>query len=220
MVLNDSVALLESRKIRDALAAQPRNAHAELRVIEASRSSSAERRKAIRTANRACKKALQCTRKAETWLPETLRLHGTVAWLSGKPGVAKKRWQESIDIAERLKEPVERARVLLEMGDRLGHTSCVEEARRIFDETGAKVDLALSLRTLARMAAASGTDDELALRRYDQAIAALDAVKAEYDFGLACQECAPLLAKCGQNSPPEVRTSLDRSKACMDGRDH
>ena len=91
--------------------------------------------------------------------------------------------------------PIERARTLLEMGARLGDAALVDEARRVFDATGAKVDLAFSLHALARLAAATGTDNEAALLRYDQAITALDAVKAEYNLGLAGRERAQLPAK-------------------------
>lgn len=52
-----------------------------------------------------------------------------------------------------------------------------------------------------------------ALRYYDQAIAALDAVNAEYTLGLACQERAQFLAKLGSHDKAEV--DLAKARQCF-----
>jgi hypothetical protein len=120
-------------------------------------------------------------------------LHGTVAWLCGAKSTAFRRWHRSIELAQRMNLPPQRARTLLEMGDRTNDESLVEQARGIFESIGAKVDLAFSLHVLARMAAAAGTDAVRALQRYDEAVEALKAVKAEHGFEVACNERAQLL---------------------------
>lgn len=55
-----------------------------------------------------------------------------------------------------------------------------------------------------------------ALRYYDQAIAALDAVNAEYTLGLACQERAQFLAKLGSHDKAEVDLAKARHFASVD----
>jgi hypothetical protein len=109
--------------------------------------------------------------------------------------------------------PVERSRVLLEMGARLGDAALVEESRRVFEQTGAKVDLAFSLHSLARIAAATRANTDAVLEHYDRAIAALDAVKAEYDLGLASRERAQLLSKLGRHD--EARSDMVRADHCF-----
>ncbi|MCI0354025.1 MAG: hypothetical protein L0099_03150, partial [Acidobacteria bacterium] len=192
---------------------EPLNAFAELCLIEASRLTGAPRRHAIRAASQACVKALRCARDAVTWLPEALRLHGTLAWLSGDPTSALKRWQQSLTTAQDLGLTVERARTLLEMGDRLGDAARVDEATRVFVQTGARVDQAFSLHARARMAAASGADVSSTLQRYDQAIATLNEVKAEYALGVACRQRAHLHQQCGRLD--QARTDLAQAQRCF-----
>ena len=175
------------------------------------RCSGAQRKAALRAARAAPAKALKCSRtSAAGWQSEAMRLHGTVAWLCGAKPVAMQHWHDSIEIAERMKLPVDQARALLELGDRTNSESHVEEARLLFEQTGAKVDLAFSLHVLARIGVAKGTDAEHALQRYDQALVALGAVKAEYGLAVACRERAQLLVACGRTD--EARTDLDRAR--------
>jgi hypothetical protein len=86
----------------------------------------------------------------------------------------------------------------------------VREARLLFEQTGAKVDLAFSLHVLARIGVAKRIAAEPALQRYDQELAALAAVKAEYSLAVARRERAQLLAVCGRAD--EARTDLDRAR--------
>ena len=197
-ILKESIDLIEAKNLRGEWSADPLNAFAELCLVNAGRLSGAPRRKALRTASRACVKALRCTREAPTWLPETLRLHGTLAWLSGDTTTARPRWQKSLATAERLGMAVERARTLREMGYRLGDASLVDEATGVFAQTGARVDLAFSLQARAGMGQESSADASSALQRYDQAIAVLTEVKAEYTLGVACRQRAHLHKQLGR----------------------
>ena len=212
-ILQEAIGLIEARNLRGVWSAEPLNAFAEFCLIEAGRLAGAPRRQALRAASRACAKALRCTRDAVTWLPETLRLHGTLAWLSGDTTSAHERWQKSLETAEKLRLTVERARTLLEMGDRLGDVALVDEATRVFEQTGAKVDLAFSLHARARMAAESGADVGSTLQRYDQAIAALDEVKAEYELGVACRQRAHLHKQLGRLD--QARADLVQARSCF-----
>ena len=197
-ILHESVQLLEARGLRDLFYIESITAFTELWLIEAQRRTGAARKAALRAAKTACAKALACSKKSTVpWHPESLRLHGTVAWLYGAKSSAIRRWHQSIELAQRSNLPPLRARSLLEMGDRTNDESLVEEARSVFESIGAKVDLAFSLHVLARMAATAGAID-VALRRYAGAIAALEAVKADDAFRLASRERERLLVACGQ----------------------
>jgi class 3 adenylate cyclase/tetratricopeptide (TPR) repeat protein len=194
-ILREAMDLNAARKLRGKWSGEPLNAFAELCLIEASRLAGASRRQAIRAASRACDDALQCN---PAWRPEALRLHGTLAWLSGDSVSARERWQKSLETAEKLRLTVERARTLLEMGDRLADVALVDEATRVFEQTGARVYLAFSLHARARLDQDSGADVGSTLQRYDQAIAALAEVKAEYELGVACRQRAHLHKQLGR----------------------
>jgi class 3 adenylate cyclase/tetratricopeptide (TPR) repeat protein len=191
-ILDEAIGLIEAKHLRGEWLADPLNAFAALCLLKADRLAGTLQRQALRIASRACTKALRCTRDAVPWLPETLRLHGTLAWLSGAPKTAHRRWRQSLATAERLGLVLEQARTLLEMGDRLGDASLVDEATGVFVQTGARVDLAFSLLARARRASASGTDLSATLQRYDQAIAVLAEVQVEYALGGAYRQRARL----------------------------
>ena len=212
-ILKESIALIEARNLRGEWSADPLNGFAELCLVNVCRLSGTPRRNALRAASRACLKALRCTRDAVTWLPETLRLHGTLAWLSGDTKSAHERWKKSLATAQNLGLTMERARTLLEMGNRLGDAVLVDEARGVFEQSGAKVDLAFSLYARARIASESGGDFSSTLQRYDQAIAALDAVKAEYDLGVACRQRAQLHKQLGHLD--EAQADLANARSCF-----
>ena len=128
---------------------------------------------------------------------------------------AEQRWRQSIDVAEKCACALERARTLLEMGRRLGDRSLVEKARDTFSQVGAKVYLASALHALAQLDARSGAGATDALRRYDQAIAALEEVKANYELGVACAECARLQLRMDQHE--EARSNFAKALALFKG---
>jgi tetratricopeptide (TPR) repeat protein len=210
-ILHETMRLIEANKMNDLFMADGVMGFAEFSLIELAGLTGTSRRTALRRAEGACKAALRLSRKAAVaWRPEALRLHGTLAWMNGSRRRAISRWQQSIRAAETMGMPVERARTLLEMGDRLGDVGLVDEARATFQSTGAKVDLAFALHVLARMAAVSHSNAETALTLYDQAIAGLSEVKAEGQLGLACQERARLLEEAGRHE--EARADLARAR--------
>jgi class 3 adenylate cyclase/tetratricopeptide (TPR) repeat protein len=209
-LMQEAMRLHAARNLRGAWTGEPFCTLAQLHLTEASSLLGAARYTALRAAERACDQAL---RTNPAWQAEAHRLHGTLAWLSGDSASARRRWQKGLETAERLNMPVERSRVLLEMGARLGDAALVEEARRIFEQTGAKVDLAFCLHALARIAAATRANTDAVLEHYDRAIAALDAVKAEYDLGLASRERAQLLSKLGRHD--EARSDMVRADHCF-----
>ena len=197
-VLHESMAVLEARGISDLFFIESVSAFTELWLIQAECQSGVERKRALRAARSACAKALRCANKAAVaWRPETTRLHGTLAWLGGERSLAIRRWRKSIEIADQLKLPIDRARGLLEIGERTNDEPLVEQARGVFEAIGAQVDLALSLHVLARRAATAGAV-EVALQRYAAAIAALEAAQADEAFRVATRERSRLLAASGR----------------------
>jgi hypothetical protein len=71
---------------------------------------------------------------------------------SEHPTAARKRWAKGLAVATDLGFPVERGRTLLEMAHRLGDVAMVDEAIQVFEQTGARVDLAFALHARAELA--------------------------------------------------------------------
>ena len=110
----------------------------------------APRKAAMREARTACRKALRYARVQPFWLPQALRLFGTACWLDGKSAAARKHWNESVDAADKARFPLEYARTLMEIGNRIGDIDLLEQASTIFQEKGASVFLAFAQDGLAR----------------------------------------------------------------------
>ncbi len=213
-VIATSLALIETRNFRGEWSADPLNAFAELCLAKALRLTGAPRREALRAARRACAKALRCTRHAVAWLPATERLRGTLAWLCGDPRSARARWRDSLAVAERLGMVVERARTLLEIGQRSDDGALVDEALGVFSRVGARVDGAFALHARARIALAAHAQDDSVLEDYDRAIAALEEVKADYELGVACRSRARLHHRRG--AADLARADLARARECFE----
>ena len=207
--LGQSLQAIESKNLRGRFSSSTFHGLTELWLIKAERGHGTQRRHALRQARKYSRRAYACTRDAVGWLPETQRLLGRLTWVSGDSRTARRHWQMSLATAEKAGNTLERARTLLELGQRTADASLIEEAGRVFENTGARVDLAFSLQALARLAARSSRDPAVALCRYDEAIRLLESVKAEYAFGLACQERAQLLAQAGRKD--DARADLARA---------
>jgi tetratricopeptide (TPR) repeat protein len=162
-MIEEAVELIESRKMRGHWSCSSLNAYAELRILQAERAPVATRRKAIRLAERACRKALSYSRGAPTWLPETKRQMGILACIRGDIKAMHEHWNSSLAIASDLALPVQRARTLLEMGVRLREGRFVEEAIEVFARKGAQVDLDFALD--ARATLGSGASGSRAVAR-------------------------------------------------------
>jgi hypothetical protein len=99
------------------------------------------------------------------------------------------------------------------MGDRLADVALVDEATRVFEQTGARVYLAFGLHARARMELESGADVGSMLQRYDRAIAMLAEVKAEYELGVACRQRARLHTQLGRRD--QARADLATARSCF-----
>lgn len=197
-LFDEALRVKQEEKLRDPFdLVELRTALAFCRVAMAERQGSSARSTTMRNARLACDEAVRGTRIMPGWLPEALRLRGTVAWLSGDRAGAQKYWQESIAVAEQSDFPIERARAVLEMGDRTGEVALVEQAIVVFREFEAKVFLAFALHALARLNAQSVPETTAMIERYTEAITALEEVNAEYDLAVAVRARAQLQEQLG-----------------------
>ena len=148
-------------------------AQAEVAQLEAR---PAARRQAARDAD----KAVRCARHQPGWLPQALRLQGTADWLNGRQASAERRWRESLMLSERFAFPLERARTLLEMGERLAQLEPIEQASEVFRRLGAKAFRAFALQALAQHHARQPGDAASTASQHAVAVAvaALDEVQA------------------------------------------
>lgn len=162
------------------------SATVKLAIVE--QSEGVTRDKAVREARTACRKALRCARVQPYWLPQGLRLQGTACWLAGKRKAAHKHWKESLKAADNSGFPLERARTLMELGERVGDIEALEQAAVVFKENGARVFLALTLHRLARVRKLNSTLSDRVVPDYEKALSALEAVNAEHDFERASHE--------------------------------
>ena len=210
-ILGEGIRVIEARKLRALESADVLSGLAEALLAVVERAEGSARRKALRNARQACRRALRCARVFLTYMPEAQRLHGTLAWLSGHRRSARERWRQSIVVAEKCAFVIERARTLLEMGRRLSDVNLLEKAANTFSQAGAKVYLASAMYALAQLEARSGAGATRALQRYEQAIAALEEVKAEYELALARVECARLQRDLGQHA--QARANLEKALA-------
>jgi class 3 adenylate cyclase/tetratricopeptide (TPR) repeat protein len=208
-----SLNLVKAKNLRGIWSSEIYIGLTELWLNRAEREKGTSRRRPLRQAGKFARLAYSCTRDGVGWLPATQRLQGRLAWLAGDAKLARRQWETSLVTAQVAGNTLERSRTLLEMGVRLKDTALIDEATRVFEQTGARVDLAFCLHARARIAAAMRDDTDAALQRYDRAIAALDAVKADYGLGLACRERAQLLAKRGRDR--EARADLARADQCF-----
>ena len=186
-----------------------------LNLALADRLVSSPRRIAVREARRAARRTVRYACKEQGWLPEALRLQGTAAWLSGNQAAAQKHWQESIAVAEKFANPIERARTLAEIGHRSGNIDLIEQASQIFRQSGTKVFLAFALHSLAQLRSRSSTDIASTVLNYTKAIAALEEVGADYELGVACRQRAYLYKQLGQldNATSDLKTAQKCAEA-------
>ena len=95
-----------------------------------------------RRISRACRAALQQARVDREAAPSAYRLQGTWAWLSGDRSAAELWWQRSLRAAGDLGALSEVGLTCLEMGRQMHSRQYLEQAEKIFAQTGARGDLA------------------------------------------------------------------------------
>ena len=188
----DRVEMLTARAtlclalVDQARAAGPGGATPAAMTVATTAAMTAATAAALLDARKACDDALSAARQMPAWLPEALRLQGTLGWLCGKTEAAQQHWRESVAVAARSGFPIERARALAEMGRRSGDRAAILQAIAVFQSHGAKVFEAHALHHLAQLMATAAADAASQVQAYDSAIAALQAVHARGEHELAC----------------------------------
>jgi len=127
------------------------NGLAEGYLLAAERSDTTNRAGWLKKAENACRNAIGRGKITRFALPEALRLQGTYEWLRSKPSVAKKWWQRSLALAEKMGQRYDLGMAHLEVGQRLGDREHLERAEAMFREVGAEWDLKRAQQALEKL---------------------------------------------------------------------
>ncbi len=189
VIMDDALSAMKSAKLsRPFDQVEPLTGAATVKLAIAGQSEGVRRKAAVHEARIACRKALRCARVQTFWLPQALRLYGTACWLDGKPGAASRHWEESLEAAEQAGFPLERARTLMEQGNRTGDIRMLEQAAAVFQQHGANAFHAFALHCLAQARQRRSENPDQAVRDYEKAVSALRAVHAEHELVLASDQ--------------------------------
>jgi tetratricopeptide (TPR) repeat protein len=142
-ILSEGIAVIEQKRLRGTPeCAEALTGMAEACLVALERSDRASRPHALRNARTACRHALLSARRTLAWMPQAMRLYGTLAWESGNPSAAQHRWRHSLVLAEQWRFPVQHALTLLEMGRKMEDGALLDEANEALSRLEAKVPLA------------------------------------------------------------------------------
>jgi len=137
--LEQSNRLIAERRLRSHQVVQPKNGLAEAYLLVALQGGP-DAPQQLRRAGRACRDALRTSRHFHDGLPEALRLTGTWLWLTGRAEAARRRWRESLNVAENLGARWDLGLTHLEVGRRTGDQDELKRGDSILAEIGATVE--------------------------------------------------------------------------------
>ena len=137
-VLRETRRLCAERHLQTVKATPLLNGWAEVHLLAAERAIGIERAKWIWKAGRTCREALKHGQAFQGGLPESMRLQGTYECLRGRHAAARKWWQQSLDLAEKMGQRYDVGMTQLEMGRLLGERAHLERAESIFTDLGAE----------------------------------------------------------------------------------
>jgi tetratricopeptide (TPR) repeat protein len=146
--LREADRVVAERRLRGAECAHARTFLAEASLLAVERANGREKSRALAEARRACRVAVRYGKIFKAALVHALRLEGTYYWCVGKARAARKRWQQSLSVAELIGARYEAGMTHLEIGRRVADRSSLERAASIFTEVGARYDLAVAQRLL------------------------------------------------------------------------
>jgi class 3 adenylate cyclase/tetratricopeptide (TPR) repeat protein len=129
-----------------------KHAQAERCLVAAERSSGAEREDWLKLAQRACESALKRIKFFPPGAPEAMLYQGRYEWLRGRTSAARDWWVKSAQEAVRMRMRYDEGLAYAEVGDRMSERSELEKAAVIFEEVGARRDLARTSDVLAHTA--------------------------------------------------------------------
>jgi tetratricopeptide (TPR) repeat protein len=117
------------------------NGYTEACLITAEESENREKQEWLKKAKKACGNAIKYGKFYTPELPEAMFLFGWYKLLKGKLGAAKKQWDRSIAMAEKMEIDFDLGRILFEIGKRTGSREYLERAKVLFEKSGSKWDL-------------------------------------------------------------------------------
>jgi tetratricopeptide (TPR) repeat protein len=139
--LEESRAVIASRRFRGFLCASTWVGLAELAVRSAEGAAGPEHRAALRRARRACRGALRQSARTPEAAAAAARLRGTLEWLAHHRRRARRWWAASLAAGTRLGARQEVGLTHLEIGRRIGDRPSLERAAELFAAIGADGDL-------------------------------------------------------------------------------
>jgi tetratricopeptide (TPR) repeat protein len=137
-----SVRLADAHDVRGYNRTLLLTARAEVCLAAAERADPTQRALWFKRARQACRTLVKQGRIDAEAVPVGLRLHGTYQWLRGRRTAAEWLWRRSVEVAERLGAKYELGLAYQEIGMRTDRRLHLEQARAIFDQIGARRDLA------------------------------------------------------------------------------
>lgn len=149
-VLEGVHALIEAHGFKGFLGAVPRGALAEAYITMAEQAAGPERRRWLVKADRMVRTFLRQSRIDIEAVPAAYRLKGTVEWLRGRMGPARRWWTRGLASAEQLGARYEAGLTLLEIGGRTGDPMPLRRAEQVFAEIGAEMDRERAERMVGR----------------------------------------------------------------------
>jgi tetratricopeptide (TPR) repeat protein len=149
-ILEECNRTVDEKGLRDYSVTWPRNNLAEAYLIAVEQASEEyEKNRWLKKAKHACALAIKHGKKFRVGLPKARRLKGRYEWLRGRHKAAQKWWLQSLDVAEELGSKYDSAMAHLEIGKYQQERAHLEQAEVIFDDIGAKLDLARARDLLA-----------------------------------------------------------------------
>jgi tetratricopeptide (TPR) repeat protein len=127
------------------------NGLAEAYLLATEQSVESEKKTRLKRAGLACQNVLRHGKNYHALLPDAMRLQGTYEWLRGKPAAAKKWWQRSLAIAEKMGQRYDLGMAHLEIGRRLGDRDHLQRAETIFAEISAEWDLTRTREAIGKL---------------------------------------------------------------------
>jgi tetratricopeptide (TPR) repeat protein len=139
-----SVQLIKDHRLRGYGITRPMMVRAEVYLVASEQASGVERKVMLKVAAKACKAAAKQGRTVrDDGAPDSLRLCGIYAWITGDRKKAQRLWNQSIEVAEKLGAKYVLAQTNLEIGKRVISRPHLVLAEALFIETDAQADLSI-----------------------------------------------------------------------------
>jgi len=137
-----SSRLIKDRRLMGYAVTRTIMVRAEVYLFAAEHASNADRKSTLKLAAKACRAAAKQGKAVrDDGAPDSLRLCGIYAWITGHRKTAQHLWNESIQVAESVGAQFVLAQTNLEIGRRLNSRPHLVRAEALFAETEAQADL-------------------------------------------------------------------------------